>query len=92
VAVAVLRDFPYLQPVPGPAPGKLEKLIGRPAWTVAIAGLDCRDGFPVGRTDVLLLARVEPLAGRARLLSLPRHEQLLGPTTDAPRAHPSPGQ
>jgi LCP family protein required for cell wall assembly len=55
-----------------PAPGSFEKLVGRPAWNVALAGLDRREGFIVGRTDVLLLARVEPLAGRVRLLTLPR--------------------
>lgn len=55
-----------------PAPGKIATLVGTPAWNLAIAGLDVREGFPVGRTDVLLLARVEPFAGRARLLTLPR--------------------
>ena len=55
-----------------PAPGRFETLVGTPALTVAVAGLDRREGFPVGRTDVLLLARIEPLAGRVRVLTLPR--------------------
>jgi LCP family protein required for cell wall assembly len=55
-----------------PAPGKLRSLVGIPAVHVAIAGLDRREGFPVGRTDVLLLARVDVLRGRVVLLAPPR--------------------
>lgn len=55
-----------------PAPGKLRQLVGTPAVQVAIAGLDRREGFPVGRTDVLLLARIDILRGRATLLAPPR--------------------
>jgi LCP family protein required for cell wall assembly len=55
-----------------PAPGAVETLLGTPSWNVAIGGLDRREGFVVGRTDVLLLARIEPLTGRVRLLTLPR--------------------
>ena len=55
-----------------PASGKLHDLIGIPAVHVVIAGLDRRDGFPVGRTDVLLLARIDVLRGRVVLLAPPR--------------------
>jgi LCP family protein required for cell wall assembly len=55
-----------------PAPGKLRNLVGVPAVHVAIAGLDRREGFPVGRTDVLLLARIDVLRGRVVLLAPPR--------------------
>ena len=55
-----------------PAPGKLRSLVGTPAVHVAIAGLDRREGFPVGRTDVLLLARIDVLRGRVVLLAPPR--------------------
>ncbi|HLB62684.1 MAG TPA: glycosyltransferase [Actinomycetota bacterium] len=55
-----------------PAPGKMRTLFGKPALHVVFAGLDRRGVFRVGRTDVLLVARIEPLSGRARILSLPR--------------------
>ncbi|MEX1102263.1 MAG: glycosyltransferase [Actinomycetota bacterium] len=55
-----------------PGPGKLRTLIGIPSVHVAIGGLDARATHPIGRTDVLLVARIEPLHGTVRLLSLPR--------------------
>ncbi len=55
-----------------PTTGKSAQLLGTPAVHVAITGLDRRDGFPVGRTDVLLLARIDVLRGRLVLLAPPR--------------------
>ncbi len=55
-----------------PARGKLRALVGTPGVNVVVAGLDRRPGYPVGRTDLLLLARIDLLRARARVVSLPR--------------------
>ena len=55
-----------------PGQGKLRLLFGEPGYTVALVGLDRREDFPVGRSDVLLLARVSVLRPQVRIVALPR--------------------
>lgn len=56
-----------------PAPGRLRRLFGVPAFHLVLGGLDARQGFPTGRTDALAVVRVEPLRAHVRVLVLPRH-------------------
>lgn len=55
-----------------PADGKLRALVGTPAVHLLLGGLDRREGYPIGRTDAILLARVDVLRGRVVLLAPPR--------------------
>lgn len=55
-----------------PRPGLLRSLVGTPAVHVLLAGIDRREGFPVGRADAVVVLRAEPLGGRVRVLLPPR--------------------
>jgi LCP family protein required for cell wall assembly len=60
-----------------PRRGGLRTLTGTPALNVVLAGIDRREGFPVGRADALLVLRAELLSGDVRLL-LPPRDLLVG--------------
>ncbi|MDP9296746.1 MAG: LCP family protein, partial [Actinomycetota bacterium] len=55
-----------------PGAGKLHALVGNPGWNVVLIGLDRKEGYPVGRADVLLLARVSLGRAGASVVALPR--------------------
>ena len=43
-----------------------------PGVTVLVVGLDRKRSRPIGRADVIMLARLEPLHGQIRVVSIPR--------------------
>lgn len=52
--------------------GSLGSLVPPAGATLLVAGLDQKRGTPVGRADVILLARADPLSGALRVVALPR--------------------